>query len=389
MHVLMISLDAATLTQQIGNSRLRHQHYADHIGRVSMVICNRKKAARLDSYEGANLIARPTNSSTYFQYLLDGYRKGIQLATEHQVDLITSQDPFLTAVIGLALRRKLKVPLLIQDHSSFLESPHFRAELPRNHLLRWLALWTLPRADAVRVVNRQEREGCIRHGVRADRVCVIPVVPDIANFSATDLAPEIAHWKKKLDLTPDNPVVLWVGRPVTFKNLPMLIQAFAQIHAKIPAARLVLAGDMSGTTIQAQVEQSGLASVVRFPGAVAHSALPALYQTASVYAMSSNYEGLPVALLEASAAGLPVVTTANNGALDLVIDGQTGILSPIGDNTALANAIIEILNDPDRARELGLRAREHVKQEFNETQLMDLWLAMWRNVAARRPPCAS
>src|SRR5258705_9494467 len=158
MHVLMISLDAATLTQQIGNSRLRHQAYADRIGRVSMVICNRKKANALPPYESANLTARPTNSATYFQYLLDGYREGLRLAAKHPVDLITSQDPFLTALIGLALRRRLKVPLLIQDHSSFLESPHFRAELPRNHFLRWLALWTLPRADAVRVVNRQERE---------------------------------------------------------------------------------------------------------------------------------------------------------------------------------------------------------------------------------------
>src|SRR5260221_3330755 len=122
MHVLMISMDTAVLTQQIGNSRLRHHTYADRIGRVSMVVCNRRRTGSLSAYTTSNLIARPTNSGTYLHYLLDGYREGLRFAAEQPVDLITSQDPFLSALVGLALHRKLKVPLLMQDHSSFLES---------------------------------------------------------------------------------------------------------------------------------------------------------------------------------------------------------------------------------------------------------------------------
>jgi glycosyltransferase involved in cell wall biosynthesis len=388
MNVLMISMDTALLTQQIGNSRARHQAYADEVGRVSIVVCNRRKPA-LSSYSSSNLTVQPTNSATYLNYLFDGYRAALGLATEYKVDLITTQDPFLTALIGIALRRKLKVPLLIQDHSSFLGSQYFARERFRNRLLRRLALMTLPHADAVRVVNSQERDGCIKRGISPDRVCVIPLVPDIARFRTNDLAPDIARWRKRLNLTAENPVVLWVGRPVPVKNLPMLLRAFGTVSSQLSSARLVIAGDTSGTDIPGQIDQLGLTSSVRLPGAIAHTDLPALYQAASVYAMSSNYEGLPVTLLEASAAAIPMVSTANNGAHDLILDGESGVIVPINDDAAMAHALLDLLCNPDKARQMGQRARQHVGTTFNEQMLMDRWMEMWRSVAAGESPCAS
>jgi glycosyltransferase involved in cell wall biosynthesis len=391
MHVLMISLDTGLLTQKIGNTRARHEAYAAQVGKISIVVCNRRGPTLLPPYESDRVVARATESRSYFHYVLDGYRLALRLIQESEqpVDLITTQDPFLTGLIGLMLRRCLKVPLLIQDHNSFLESKYFAEENPRNILLRTLANWILRRADAIRVVNHQEKRGCIRRGIPAEKVCAIPVVPDIKGFTATDLAPKIQAWRDKLTIDPNKPVVLWVGRPVTFKNLPMLVKAIKRIHAEKHEVQFVLAGDMTGTTIPAMVNEYGLAASVRLPGAVPHVDLPALYQMADVYAMSSNYEGLPVVLLEASAARIAIVSTNNNGALDLIKDGETGLLVPIGDDQALASKVITLLNDPEKRKSLGTAAREHVLKAYDEQALTDQWVQMWRDVVEGNPLCAS
>ncbi|MBX3083717.1 MAG: glycosyltransferase family 4 protein [Anaerolineae bacterium] len=387
MHVLMISLDSAILTQHIGNSRTRHEFYAEQVGRLSMVICNRRARGTLQPYQSERVTAQPINARTYLHYVLDGYRCALRLIAQfpdQPIDLITTQEPFLTALIGLLLKRRLNVPLIIQDHSSFLESEQFAAERWRNRLLRWLAIQTLPRADAVRVVNWQEKAGCVRLGLPSERVCVIPLVPTLHPFATRNVDDQIQTWRQRIDATAETPIILWVGRPVAFKNLPMLIRAFARVRDRCPAAKLVLAGDMTGTDIPAQIVAADLGASVYLPGAVTHDKLPALYQTATLYALSSNYEGLPGVLLEASAASLPIVSTANNGSRDLLTDSETGILTPIGDETAMADAILALINDPERRRKLGNSAREHVFYAFDETRLLTRWVDMWRDVAAGR-----
>lgn len=389
MHVLMLSLDTSILTQQIGNSRARHEFYAQQVGRISMVICNRRQQGQQRAYVSARVNAQPTNSRSYLHYIFDSYRMAVKLVAQHAdqpISLITTQEPFVTALVGLALRRRMSVPLIIQDHSSFLESQHFAAETPRNRVLRWVAMQTMPRADAVRVVNWQEKAGAVRLGLPAQRMCVIPLVPSLAPFADAQTEAS-AMWRSALGLSAETPLVLWVGRPVIFKNLPMLLQSFTHVRAAVPDAVLVLAGDMAGTDIPAQITAAGLDGAVRLPGAVPHADLPALYQAATVYVLSSNYEGLPGVLLEASAASLPIVSTANNGSKDLIRDGVTGLLTPIGDAAAMGAALIALLRDPARRAQMGAAARQHVLDYFDENRLLMQWVEMWRSVAAGKPPC--
>src|SRR5262249_33932981 len=154
--------------------------------------------------------------------------------------------------------------------SSFVENRYFAAENPRNRALQWLARRTLRRADAVRVENQQERLACIRLGVPPDYVCSIPLAPDIERFLQPASDEQKQAWYAKLGLQPGTPIVLWVGRPVPVKNLPMLLEAFVQVHAQCPDAHLVVAGDVMGTDFPAKAQALGLASVIHFPGAIAH-----------------------------------------------------------------------------------------------------------------------
>jgi glycosyltransferase involved in cell wall biosynthesis len=390
MHVLMISLDTTLLSQSIGNARQRHIHYAELLGGdLSIVVCNRRGREHLQPFLGGHLAVQPTNSRTYLHYLVDGFRAGIAVHGQRPVDVIASQDPFLTGLVGLRLRRATGAPLLVQDHSSFLSSGHFVRERRRNVLLRWLARFVVRRADAVRVVNQAERLACLRLGVPPDRVCVIPLASDLDHFATPQPPEALAGWRQRLDLAPDAPVVLWVGRPVAFKNLPLLLRAFADVSAALPDARLVLAGPLEETGIAAQAEALGLGPALRLAGPVSHAELPALYQMATLYTLSSNYEGLPRVLLEAAQAHLPIVCTDMEGAADIVIPGLTGWVVPTGDAARLAAAISGALADPAARAAFAERAYEHVNRAFDEATLTARWIEMWRRVAHKEPPCAS
>ncbi|PJF37059.1 MAG: hypothetical protein CUN49_02155 [Candidatus Thermofonsia Clade 1 bacterium] len=389
MHVLMIGTDTTLLTGTIDNTLARHEDYALRAdGQISIVLCNRRQPERpLRPYRSERLFIQPTESRGYADYIPAGVRLGMARHAEQPIDLITAQDPFLTALIGLRLRAKTGRPLIVQDFSCFVSSPYFVRERPRNRLLWLMARYSLPRADAVRVVNKRERLACLRLGVKPERICVAPTVTYIQPFAAPPDPERVAAWRQQLDLPEGTPVVLWVGRPTPVKNLPLLLQAFKRVHKAVPQARLVIGGDMSGTNIVGQAAAYGLGEVTRFPGAVKYEDLPPLYHLASVYALSSNYEGLGRVLLEAAAARVPLVSTANEGASDIIAHGITGHLTPIGDPDKLAEAILAVLQHPVRARQMAERAHEYVMNHFAPEKLTERWVKMWQRVGQRLTPC--
>lgn len=395
MNVLMISLDTALLTGTIGSARVRHERYAQRVGQLRIVICNRRSQGMLLPSPTQQLAIQPTNSRGYLSYLQDGYQSTLDILQGATPDLIVTQEPFLTALIGLRLRNRFRkqgrqVPLLMQNHSAFLANPYFLRERPINRLLRRLAHYTLRRADAIRVVNSGEREACYQLGIHLDKVCNIPLVPNIGSFSQPAAPEQIAYWKSTIKADQHTPILLWVGRPVAFKNLPMLIDAYRLIHQSRPDVRFIIAGDMRGTDIVERAAHAELSGVVHFPGAVKHDQLPALYQAATLYTLSSNYEGLPGVLLEASASGLPILSTDNQGARDLITSEKNGVLTSINDSAAFAQAALRLLEDEPKRRQLAINARQHVADRFDEQKLSDRWIGMWeRLVQEQSPLCVS
>ena len=253
-NVLNLSMDVTLLSGAIGDSLERHRAYARQAGALDVVVCVRGHfPAHLvpsDSAPDRPLRIRATNSRTRLNFLIDGSRIAHQMAADRPPDVITTQDPFLTGLIGLGLKRSLHVPLIIQDHSSVFASPAFARESRMNRALQALGRLVVRGADAVRVVNSGERAACIRLGVPADRIHIIPVPSNIQRFAEPD---QRIDWRAHLGITRTDRLALWVGRPVPFKNLPLLLNAFAQVVHGLPNARLALAGDMTGTAIPALI----------------------------------------------------------------------------------------------------------------------------------------
>ena len=377
-HVLTISMDASLLSRTIGDSRQRHLDYAQRIGTLDIVVCTRGQWAPFNSAPDAALRIRPTVSRFRFAYVPDGYRAARLLTTDRRPDVITTQDPFLTGLVGLLLKRRLHVPLIIQDHSSIFSGSRFASESRLTRLLHLLGRLVVRGADAVRVVNTAERAACIRLGIPADRVQIIPLPTALQQFVSP---PQPIDWRARLNIAADAPTALWVGRVVPVKNLPLLLEAFAIVNARLPSARLILAGDTVGSAVPALIERLRLGDAVRLAGTVSHELLPALYQAATVYAHSSRYEGFGVVLVEAAAAGLPLISTMTDGARDIIRPDETGLIVP-DHADALADALLTLLTDPERAQAMGHVAQADVLRRFDPETLAARWVGLWQTVAA-------
>jgi glycogen(starch) synthase len=199
------------------------------------------------------------------------------------------------------------------------------------------------------------------------------LVPEIASRSSTiynglPLPP--------LDATPsrlDEPLLLCLGRVVADKGFDLAIRALPAVLARAPGARLVIAGDGSDrANLESMAVELGVDRQVDFTGRIEREQVPALIESATMVLMPSRWEeAFGLVALEAAQMARPVVATRVGGLPEVVVDRETGLLVPREDPGALADAIIELITDRSRAREMGLRARERSVEVFGWARYVD------------------
>jgi sugar transferase (PEP-CTERM/EpsH1 system associated) len=176
--------------------------------------------------------------------------------------------------------------------------------------------------------------------------------------------------RQSLNIPPDAPVIGTCARLTEIKRQDVLIRAFTKVHAQFPAAHLLLVGDgpLRGD-LEKLAEAQGLKDVVHFAGY--QSPTTPFVQAMSIFALTSRSEGMPQAAIEASVCGLPVVASKVGGLPELIEDGKTGILFPVGDESALAEALCGLLADPQKARAMGDAARQRAVSKFDIARMAD------------------
>jgi glycosyltransferase involved in cell wall biosynthesis len=377
MHVLMISLDASLLGEQHGNTVRRHLEYARRIGDLTIVAYNSAASPKTPQHFAENFTVYATNTRpVLFPWV--AYRLAARVHRETPVDVVTTQDPFATGLVGVLLKRRFGIPLDMQCHSAFFENPDWLAERPlRNRLLSRLAPFMIRRADTTRVLTEREKAIYIKRGVPADRITVLSLPTDVDLFAAPAPESALAERRASLGIAPDAPVLVWVGFPAEFKHVELLLDAYRLVRAQRPDARLVMAGDF--VTRPDFVRLAQVESVI-FAGRVPHDELPVYYQMAMLYVHSSRYEGVARVLIEALAAGVPVVSTDHLGADVVVRNGETGLLTAHTPE-ALSAAILDLLNDPARARAMGQAGQRDVLERFAYERQLDAVVETFRRTA--------
>ncbi len=381
-EVLLIGLGDEVLGARTEDALARHIRYAEGVDHLHMIVWRQRAGPPSPVSLSPRLTAYPVGRGGRVSYLREALRLGGEIVRKHTIKVISTQEPFYTAAIGLRLRRR-GIRLQIQNHSDFFDNPLWIAERPLwNRGLNVFGQWAVRRADRLRVVNTLEKQKYVSLGIDADQVDVLPVPVDLASFEAPVDDSRLRALRARWRIPPEAPVVFWVGRPVPFKDLGTLLRAMALVRRERPGVHLLLGGDFSLTPQwPALAERLGFADSVHFTGPIARGELPDYFGLCPVYLHASMYEGFGRVMLEAAAAGRAIVATRTAGALDILNGGRTGWLCPPRDPQALAEAVLEALSDPARIRRMGADARAWVKQRFDPDRLTQGIVEAWHRCA--------
>jgi glycosyltransferase involved in cell wall biosynthesis len=249
--------------------------------------------------------------------------------------------------------RQAGVPLVVQFHGH----DAFREDILAQYGAAYRRMFAT--CAAVVVVSDPMREQVRTLGADPDKIFVNPCGADCALFTPTDPAA-------------NPPVFVGVGRFVAIKAPHLTLLAFRRVLDACPEARLRLIGD--GPLLPVCRDIAGamvMESAVEMPGVLPHAAVAEAMRGArafvqhSVRAANGDSEGSPVAVMEAGAAGLPVVSTRHAGIPETVLHGQTGLLVEEHDVEGMAASMIELARDPALAGRLGRAGRERVCAEFS------------------------
>ncbi len=269
---------------------------------------------------------------------------------DHQVDCILAEFGDTGAAIS-PYAVKLGVPLLVHFHG---HDAHRNSLLtPR---LRQQYRYMFEHAAGIFVVSRFMEQALVDLGCPRERITYNPYGPRDSFF----------------EVRPDyRPTVLSVGRFTNIKANYLVLMAFREALKSCPDARLVMVGDGELLeTCMTLAKVWGIADRVDFPGALPHAEVSHLFAEACCFAQHSvcpsygDAEGTPNTILEAGAAGLPVVATRHAGIRDVVVEGQTGFLVEELDVKGMAGHMVLLLSDQERCRRMGNAAREHIRRNF-------------------------
>lgn len=234
-----------------------------------------------------------------------------------------------------------------------------------------------------------ERE-LIAAGYPRDRIHYVPngvPIPSPRDAAARAAARNtLAEAHPALTLAPDAPLAVYTGRLNPVKGLEHLVAAWPAVLARRPTARLWLVGEgPCRASLASQIGNLGLSGRVVLAGAF--DDVEDFLLAADLFVLPSLEEGMSLALLEAMAAGLPVVATAIAANQVLVEDGRHGRLARTGDPAALASAINDLLDHPQQAAQLGAAARARVRAEYSLEKMAEDHLRLFQQlVEAKEPP---
>ena len=292
-----------------------------------------------------------------------------RLLRRERVAVIHAHD-LQSATYGLLAGKLARVPAILTVHGlGIFRQKRSAWLLPK--LGRWL--------DRVVFVGHWlQRAAADEFGVRPRRPLVVHNGVDLAAFQPGPPDPAL---RAELGVGEGTLVVGSVGNLRAVKDYPCLLRAFAS--ARVRDALLVFVGDgPERPALEALARELGIAGAVRFAGA--RTDVSRLLRLFDVFALSSQTEGISVALLEAMATGLPAVVTDTGGNPEVVIAGETAELVPVGDFETMGEALGALLADPARCRAWGAAGRRRVEQEFSLDRMVKAYEAIYNEIARPR-----
>jgi len=280
-------------------------------------------------------------------------------------------------LISLLTARMCRVKYIVQFHLVPPPSTFF----PERYLLGPLAGRLIRSADFLATVSEGNKRK-LRHTFRLDPRSIKVVVNGL-EFDEMAACPDadVARLREKLNAA-DKPIVAVVARLARQKDHVTLIDAAPEILKAHPGTVFAIAGDGPlREKLERKVAELGVETSFRFLGQFKE--VPALLHAADVFVLPTRYEGFPLTVMEAMAAGKGIVVSRVDGVEDLVEHGRTGLLVEVGDHRDIARNIVRLLSDGGLRRKIGLAASASIRRICGS--VVDCWDAIYRELAIASP----
>jgi 1,2-diacylglycerol 3-alpha-glucosyltransferase len=302
-------------------------------------------------------------------YLNLGYKREARKLLR-TMDIVHLHHPFLSGSIGLRICRPRGIPLVFTNHTRY--DLYAKAYLPIvPYVISETMLQTYMPAfcracNCVIAPSAGMRDVLLRLGVDVE----IYVIPNGVNLKPY-LGNQQVIERQKFGIDNEDVVLIYVGRLGPEKNLPFLLRSFAGTSHAYDKVRLVLVGDgPERDNLQDRVKTMGIQKKVVFTGMVPYQSLPGYLHMADAFVTASVTEVHPLSVIEAMAAGLPILGIDSPGVGDTILDGVTGLIS--SDDLATFTAqMVRLASQPDLRKEMGQHARqESEKYSIESTSMM-------------------
>lgn len=327
MHVISFSLGKEILRKG-SREYERMQLYAKHLEELHIIVLAR--GGTRAHYVDGNLHVYDVGTRTRFGAFLTGFMLAkliLQGAFKDEKWVVTSQDPLLVGLFGLLIAKRVGVPHIVQLHGDIFGKYGYATW--KQHIAKFV----IGKSDRVRVVSERIKRSLIARGISEMKINVLPIRPELEKFLAVEGNPE-----------GDVVRIVTVSRLAPEKHIEMLLAAFTVVQKTYPRTHLEIAGaGPEEGKLKRFVSAHALESAVTFTPWT--DDVPSIMARSNIFAFASKHEGYALVLLEALAAGVPVVTTDVGLVGDVVSSGEHGEVVPVGDTESFTAALMRLVED--------------------------------------------
>ncbi len=360
MKIITLSLDNKVLNKNSASWR-RQQEYASLVEKYVVLVPTREKL----KIEDNNLVVWGSGGITRLARLVRLGRLAEKILKKEKFDLISVQDIYFLAALAVKLRSRFKIGVEIQVHG--IEK--------MNWWRRGLAEKNLQQADSVRIVGGHLRQLLTdKFGVEDKNITEVPIFFD---WQAWQHKPFASDFGKRWQ---GNFVFLVVGRLVPVKQIDEIIRALAQVVEIEPKVKLIIIGEgpMAGK-LASLVHELGLDKQVEFVSWQSEEELVNYYRAADCLVQASEQEGYGLALLEALACQLPVITTPVGVARQVVKDGENGLV--VKDNDDLVRMMKLVVVNREMLNKFKNNTRKYLSLLPSKDEVLSKYYQSWERAA--------
>ncbi len=352
MKLVVLGGDESILVEG-SRSQRRVRGYAGLFDEMHVIVAARRGGGAQSS---GGLFIYPASSKAVAGRLWRMLRIGVAVCKAVSPDVISAENADVFGLVGILLASRFRVPLQVQVHTDVF-SPDFRKASWKEWLRCQAAVFVLPRAAGIRAVSKRVAGNIQRRlAIPASRLTILPIQTDTAEFNSAARLQSVDERFGGFGLR-----MVSAGRFVEpEKGFGLLLDVLADVAGEIPRPLLVIVGDGPDRPgYERRIRDLGLSSSVLLEPW--RDDLPAFLKSFDLFLLPSNYEGWGRACIEAAAAGLPVIMTDVGLAGEVLVDGVSARVVPVGDARAMARAVVELYRDPLERRRLAHTAQEAVR----------------------------